>query len=127
MSSHAMIGVEHPDGMVHAAYVHFGDSVGRALEHHYQTWEEAEALVSLGGLSFVGAEIGEAHPFKERGERDHHGCSPVTTAYRRDRGDAPTPSNMVRWYNSREEYVERNVGNMNWVYLYTSHGWLVFV
>ena len=54
---------------------------GAILLRHYTDPAKVEALIRLGDLSSLGAEIGEKHPFDEHPEGQ---C----TAYGRDRGEA---------------------------------------
>jgi hypothetical protein len=86
MATRSGIGIEHDDGTVVGVYCHwdgYPEGVGRTLQDHYLDRAKAAALVELGSVSSLGAEIGERHPFQER--RDDW-----STFYGRDRGESDT-------------------------------------
>jgi len=83
MSTRARIAMALPDGKFKSIYTHwdgYPKHHGGILREHYSTPDRVTALLALGDLSALRAEIGEKHDFEQRG---HNMC----TAYRRDRGD----------------------------------------
>jgi len=83
MSTRSNIGIVNPDGTVESIAVHFDgylEGVGQTLATHYQDEAKVRALLALGDLSYLGAEIGEAHDFKTCPDG-------VCNAYGRDRGE----------------------------------------
>lgn len=60
MSTRSHIGLLNEDGSVREIYCHFdGDSVGQVLNEHFACIAKINALLDLGNLSSIGAEIGE--------------------------------------------------------------------
>lgn len=97
MATRSAIGLEAPDGTVVGIYSHwdgYPEVVGKVLDEHYRDAAKVAALVELGDVSSLGAEIGERHPFNE--ERDGW-----TKFYGRDRGE---PNTAPRLFSSREEF-----------------------
>jgi hypothetical protein len=66
MGTRSMIGKLEADGTVTAIYCHwdgYAEGVGLMLMKHYRDVAKVDALMALGDLSSLGAEIGERHPF----------------------------------------------------------------
>jgi hypothetical protein len=78
-----MIGKKMADGTIKAIYCHwdgYPEGVGDTLLQAYQEPEKIDALMALGDLSVLGAEIGETQDFEEP-------KSGTCLAYGRDRGE----------------------------------------
>jgi hypothetical protein len=93
---------------------HDGDLAGRTLARHYGGEDSAkrEALMALGGLSDLGSEIGEQHPFFDDDPTRAAWC----TAYGRDRGE---PGNDPVWISDwRLVLREAMDWNVEYVYLW---------
>lgn len=86
MSTRSLIARENRDCSFDAITVHFGEpgAVGPMLVRHYGDEAKITALLALGSLSYLEAEIGEKHNFHQ----PHPGWC---LAFARDRGDAPAP------------------------------------
>jgi hypothetical protein len=86
VSTRSLIARENRDGSFDAITVHFGHpgAVGPMLVKHYGDDAKIAALLALGSLSYLDAEIGEKQDFN----RPHPGWC---LAFTRDRGDDPTP------------------------------------
>ncbi len=86
MSTRSLITRENRDGSFDAITVHFGHpgAVGPMLVKHYGDDAKIAALLALGPLSCLEAEIGEKHNFHQ----PHPGWC---LAFARDRGDDPVP------------------------------------
>jgi len=85
MSTNANINVKTADGKYKAIYLHWdGDMALGILQKHYNSQEQAEALVALGDLSSLRSrlapEAGEQHSFSNAVED-------VCIFYGRDRGE----------------------------------------
>jgi len=85
MATRSLINVECSDNKVRSIYVHWdGDSHLPILKKHYNSQEDAEALISLGDLSSLNERLsprmGERHSFDKP-------LSDVCVAYGRDRGE----------------------------------------
>lgn len=107
MATRSAIGIE-TDGKIVAIYCHWDGYIehnGEILYRHYQTPEKILALIALGDLSSLGAEIGEKHDFDSRTHTNW--C----TYYGRDRGEAgvecrqfATSTEMIRGYSDCEYF-----------------------
>jgi len=134
MSTRSSIAVLQNDGKVKSVYCHWDGNlqgVGETLLHHYNTYERANALVALGGLSVVYenlnpllsapeafpkgnvAEIITTHSFDRR-------QSGVTVAYHRDRGDKfeQETHSSIRRFNKNNDFQLYN-------YLFMGGQWYV--
>lgn len=97
MATRSAVGKEDQDGNVVGIYVHFDgypEGVGAVLQAHYREPAKVDALLALGSVSSLAAEIGERHPFNER--RDDW-----TTFYGRDRGETGVEP---KTFPDREEF-----------------------
>lgn len=84
MSTRSNIGIQNADGSITAIYCHFDghrDGVGDKLLAHYTDEAKIRALIALGDISCLGAELGEKHNF------DDPRMEGWTRAYGRDRGE----------------------------------------
>ena len=115
MGTQANISVLHNDDTVSTIYLHWDGYEEHALEMlkaHYNTLEQAEALVALGNLSQLDASIEcpEGHSFK----------TPVkgyTVAYHRDRGE---DYGMVR---IKAKHFRLNVPYHSYHYMFKDGNW----
>lgn len=84
MGSRSNIGILEPNGSVTYIYCHWDGYVshhGPILRDHYTTERKVRALIALGSISSLGAELGEKHAF----DGPHDG---VCNVYGRDRGES---------------------------------------
>ena len=98
MATRSFIAVRNVDGSVNGIYCHhdgYPEGVGATLKEHYASEDKVRALLALGDISVLGAEIGEKHDGRLHSE--------WTYAYHRDRGDDLDP-NMT--YGSVVEAVK---------------------
>lgn len=117
MSTRSNIGVLNADGTVQAVYCHFDGyptGVGAVLQKHYNDDAKARKLVSMGGISTIGPEIGESNPFPEKGD-DRDCCF-----YTRDRGEELE----IGVHESAKAYMERFDVFIEYRYLWDGKRWL---
>jgi len=119
MSTRSGIAVEHEDDTVVGVYSHsdgYPAGVGKILHEHYHDREKALALVALGNISCLAAEIGERHPFRDR-------LNGWTTFYGRDRGESDVgPTTAIDRESWRHTIRQSGV---EYLYLLTLSGeWL---
>lgn len=129
MSTRSMIAKLNTDGSIRANYCHFDgypESVGKTLITHYTDSAKIDALLALGQMSVLGAEIGEQHPFDNHNQFSGEGYKPEyenwTLFYGRDRGESNTEPQD---YPSIQEYrngLEKTW--CEWQYLYRDGQWL---
>ena len=118
MSTRSRIGMLLPDGKVKHIYCHYDgypENNGKILLQHYTDSAKVEALMNLGDLSILEAEIGEKHDFDS-----HSHTSRVCLAYGRDRNEANTEaviSDSVQDFGSVDSWIE-------FCYLYDNGTWL---
>lgn len=106
MGTRSQIGILEPDGSVTSIYCHWDGYVehhGPILRDHYKTEEKVRALMALGDISVLGAEIGEKHDFD-------HAPEGVCNAYGRDRGENDTAA--------RREALDVFAEHHAWAYLF---------
>ena len=99
MSTRSLIGVKQPDETIKYVYCHFDgypEGVGKMLMQHYNSLERANAIIALGGISYLEPKLEPdtelapcANPYyggevRHSFETPHKG---VTVAYHRDRGE----------------------------------------
>jgi len=111
MSTHSSISILLPDGKIKAIYCHsdgYFEGVGKILLYYYCTPEKAEALISLGDLSFLGEYLHHYEGYREN-PTDQEQLT-VTCAYHRDRGQ-PFKNvkprihlTIQKWINKGQEY-----------------------
>lgn len=97
MGTRSDIIVECADGKFHCIYCHWDGYLshnGQILFDHYTTQAKCEALVALGDISLLKAEIGVKHsfdapPLSDKAAREAYDAkyANMTTAYHRDRGE----------------------------------------
>jgi hypothetical protein len=127
MSTNARIGVirskdaSGEPATVESIYLHwdgYPEGAGTLLLDHWTDAAKVDELISVGDLSALGAEIGEAHDF------DAHRGNDVCLFYGRDRGEDGVGSvthAYGEWpdYGQEFEYLFTAVG---WVYRTSSYG-----
>ena len=134
MGTRSMIGKLEADGTVTAIYCHwdgYAEGVGHTLMKHYRDVAKIDALMILGDLSVLGADIGEKHPFSRH---DAHitGAIPEETyeelygnmclSYSRDRGELEARS---KTYADIDVYAENALKDFGgeFLYLYEDGFW----
>lgn len=98
MATRSTIAMEQPDGKVMQVYCHWDgylDNNGKILQEHYQDSAKVYALMLLGSISSLRNEIGMAHNFDARYERDDPKAE-WTVAYGRDRGEKDVDANVFK-------------------------------
>lgn len=126
MGTRSLIGHQNPDGTVTYVYAHWDGYIacnGRILSKHYRDRSKVEALVALGDLSSLKAEIGEKHPFDgyRLTDAEKERYKNMTTFYHRDREedwDSVEPKTVA----SPEAYLNTSHGTEYW-YLYVNGAW----
>jgi hypothetical protein len=117
MGTRSNIAYKTAEGKIRSVYCHWDGYVannGRILQEHYQDQAKIEALVALGSISSLGAEIGEKQDFNDRTTQKDE----WTLAYNRDRGEDLVVSeyaDIPSWIDDMEEYA----------YLWNGTEWLV--
>jgi len=107
MATRSTIAMEQPNGNIMQIYCHFDgylDHNGEILQEHYRDRAKVLALMLLGDLSTLRAEIGKAHDFNARyfGVVVHENWC---MAYGRDRGERDT---HARVFLDFDDYVENH-------------------
>lgn len=95
MATRSTIGIINLDSTVTAVYCHwdgYPEHNGKILMENYTTEDKVRELISMGGISSLGPQIGEQHPFsrlelKDGEVYDEAAYKDMTTFYRRDRGE----------------------------------------
>jgi len=119
MATRSRIAIENEDGTVTSIYCHFDGYVehnGMILQEHYNERSKVEALIALGDLSYLDANIEPTgkHTFNDPEEG-------VTVAYHRDRGE---PLNQIIHYRGVESFFTGDYEMHG--YCFTKEGkWLV--
>jgi hypothetical protein len=117
MATRSNIAYKTVEGKIRSIYSHWDGYVvnnGRILEESYQDQAKIEALVALGSISSLGAELGEQQDFNDRSTQQDE----WTLAYHRDRGEDLVVSeydDIPSWIDDMEEYA----------YLWNGNEWLV--
>jgi len=120
MSTGSTITVLREDGKYQSVYCHFDGypaGVGRMLKEHYNTQELAEAVVSLGDISFLdkSIECPDGHSF----------VNPVlgySVFYHRDRGEEPEIPTICE---SLEEIL-LSLNKQAYNYIWNGSDWFLF-
>ena len=118
MSTRCLIAREREDGRIEAIYCHhdgYPNHAGRILREHYRQEEKVKALIALGGLSALGAELGRK--LSPRKVRRRWGFQTNTcVAYHRDLGEEKIE---IHHFDQAEELLEK-AGEFwaEYVYLY---------
>ena len=104
MATRSTISIQNADGSINSVYCHwdgYTSNNGYILVTHYNSEERARALIAMGSISILGAEIGDKHVFSNPPKG-------VCTFYGRDRGEAGqepmTFHSFVDWSNVGQEY-----------------------
>ena len=118
MATRSNIAYKTIDGKIRSIYCHWDGypaNNGRILQENYQDQAKIEALVELGALSSLGAELGEQQDFDDRSTQKDDWC----LAYGRDRGEVDVEArdydDIPSWIDDMEEYA----------YLWNGKEWLV--
>lgn len=107
MSTRSNIAMVMPDGKVRCIYVHHDGYLSHhvpILQKHYNTADKVTALLDLGNLSVLAAQLGEQHDFDSPRHREEGWCK----AYGRDRGEpdqeAETVTSIEEWGDWHQQY-----------------------
>lgn len=116
MGTRSQIGILESDGSVTSIYCHWDGYVehhGPILRDHYKTEEKVRALLAIGDISVLGAEIGEKHDFDAAPKG-------VCDAYGRDRGEEST--------EAKREPLETFCAHHSYAYLFdpSTSTWVVY-
>ena len=117
MATRSNIAYKTAEGKIRSIYAHwdgYPECNGKILLDNYKNIEKIKALIELGSVSSLGAEIGEQQDFdnKETQKDDW------TLAYHRDRGEdlyISEYADIPSWIDDMEEYA----------YLWNGREWLV--
>ena len=107
MATRSTIAMEQPDGRVMQIYCHWDgylDHNGELLQEHYRDRAKVLALMLLGSISSLRPEIGQAHDFDARYDKDDN-RSQWVVAYGRDRGEDGVDANV---YKDFEDYKKNH-------------------
>ena len=130
MGTRSMIGKLEADGTVTAIYCHwdgYAEGVGHTLMKHYRDVAKIDALMALGDLSSLGAEIGEKHPSSSyevqmTSEQYNELYGNMCLSYARDRGELETQSKTYANIDVYAENALRDFGG-EFLYLYEDSFW----
>jgi hypothetical protein len=117
MATRSNIAFKTAEGKIRSVYAHWDGypaGNGRILQENYQDQAKIEALVALGSISSLGAELGEKQDFDDRSTQKDE----WTLAYNRDRGEELVVNeydDIPSWIDDMEEYA----------YLWNGKEWLV--
>jgi len=117
MATRSNIAYKTPEGKIRSVYAHwdgYPECNGKILVDNYTDQAKIEALVALGSISALGAEIGEQQDFDDRSSHKKE----WTLAYHRDRGEELVVNeydDIPSWIADMEEYA----------YLWNGEDWLV--
>ena len=117
MSTRSLIAAIQPDGTYLAIYCHsngYPEYVGKLLTTHYTDPTKIAALMALGDLSSLGAEIGEQHEFG----RPQRG---ICTAYGRDRAEEDTGAVPSPNFDSLGKIADGC--GAEWLYVFDGKTW----
>ena len=119
MATRSHIGVRNTDGTVDYIYCHFDgypSHNGKILIDHYADMDKVNALMKLGDLSILGAEIGGQQDFDDRSTHNRDWC----LAYGRDRNE---PNTSVKNGNYNDIISDTQV---DYVYIFDGDYWECF-
>ena len=117
MATRSNIAYKTAEGKIRSIYAHwdgYPECNGKILVDNYTDIEKIKALIELGSVSALGAEIGEQQDFDNRETQKKE----WTLAYHRDRGEELVISeydDIPSWIDDMEEYA----------YLWNGEDWLV--
>jgi len=120
MSTRSLIAYTSDNYKFSSIYCHFDgypSGVGKKLLEHYQEPTKVIALMGLGSLSILGAELGEAHSFDAAPET----IGDVCTAYGRDRGERNQEANLTKGKKSLLQSASNCCAEH--IYLFTNGHW----
>lgn len=116
MGTRSRIAIRNADNTFSSIYCHwdgYPSNNGMILRDHYTTTDKVQALIALGDLSSLHAEIGKKHKFEAR----NAGC----TAYGRDRGEKGKEAQVSADLDELKALTQECGGE--WLYVWTGHGW----
>jgi hypothetical protein len=119
MATRSHIGVRNIDGTIDYIYCHFDGYPahnGKILTDHYADMDKVNALMKLGDLSILGAEIGGQQDFDDRSTHNRDWC----LAYGRDRNE---PNTSVKNGNYNDIISDTQV---DYVYIFDGDYWECF-
>jgi hypothetical protein len=119
MATRSHIGVRNLDGTVDYIYCHFDgypSHNGKILIDHYADMDKVNALMKLGDLSILGAEIGEKQDFYDRSTHNQNWC----LAYGRDRNEPNTSVTTTQF-----EYLLKD-DSVDYIYVFDGDYWECF-
>lgn len=134
MGTRSDIIVSRADGKWARIYCHwdgYPDNNGKILQEHYNSQEQAEALVALGDLSSLGPEIGKKHDFEWRMSKEMRGneksikfqqLDKMCNAYGRDRGEKDVDAKVFDTLQAA--WPGSNTGT-EYTYVWTTGKWFV--
>lgn len=117
MATRSNIAYKTAEGKIRSVYSHwdgYPECNGKILLDNYKDIEKIKALIELGSISSLGAELGEKQDFDDRNTQKDS----WTLAYHRDRGEELVIrefDDIPSWIDSMEEYA----------YLWNGKEWLV--
>lgn len=122
MGTRSIIAIRNDSG-IDAIYCHwdgYPSHNGYLLLNFYNTAAKAEALIGLGSLSSLNANLeppaGARHSFEER-------CRDVTVAYHRDRNEPWENTHPHHYATADELYADRDSYGAEYIYLFTDGAW----
>jgi len=117
MATRSNIAYKTAEGKIRSVYCHWDGYPahnGEMLRRYYTDQSKIEALIELGSISSLAAELGEKQDFDDRSTQKDD----WTLAYHRDRGEQLVVSeydDVPSWIEDMEEYA----------YLWNGEEWLV--
>ena len=131
MSTRSAIGILRDNGEIHSIYCHsdgYTSYNGYILNRYYDTQQKINALIDLGNLSSLGADIGEKHNWSERGQYftveydgETRNISSFCTFYGRDRGDDDEHHSV----SHSEKQFKNQYSDAEYFYLWKKGEWYV--
>ena len=122
MSTRSLIAYTSDNYKFSSIYCHFGgypSGVGKTLLEHYVDPVKVIALMGLGSLSILGAELGEQHNFNDSVTVSDLGD--VCTAYGRDRGERDQEASLTKGKKSLLQSASNCCAEH--IYLFTNGHW----
>jgi hypothetical protein len=104
MATRSTIGIKTEDGTIQAIYCHwdgYPEGVGVGLVENYNSKEQAQALIALGGFSSL-----------------------METLEETKAGAYATESDSARTFTDEKDWLENFNSGEEYFYLYTSLGWV---
>lgn len=117
MGTRSRIAIRNDDGSFESIYCHwdgYPSHNGKILRDHYADPAKVRALIALGDLSSLRAEIGEKHDFDSK-------AGEACTAYGRDRGETGCEPTRSADLDALSALTQESGGE--WLYVFTGHGW----